>query len=99
MQLGLYLQELLQRKNNEVEGASLCEIPTGSSLLLFADASALNSDTFSGFGVTTNERKRQFSDLLASMTHDERQYTPSTLGAQKKSKYDKNVTRLAPRTA
>jgi hypothetical protein len=83
----------LQRKNNANEGVALCEISQGSSLLAFADPSAIKQDTVSLSGVAS-QRKREFSKLLGSATHDNRQYTPETTHT-KKTKYDKNVRRIA----
>ena len=91
-ELQLLLQEQVQRRNNVNEGAGLCEISPGSCLLLFADASAINSDTFTGYGLK-DEHKRKFSDLLASATHDDRQYTKATR-VMKKKKYNSSVTRV-----
>ena len=87
------LQEQVQRRNNASDGAGLCAISPGSCLLLFADASAINNDTFTGFGLAP-DLKRNFSDLMASATHDERQYTSETR-VTKKKKYKENDTRLA----
>ena len=68
------------------------KISPGYCLLLFADAGAINNNTFTVFGLAL-EHKRKFSNLLASATHDERQYTSATR-VTKKKKYHENVTRL-----
>jgi hypothetical protein len=78
IQIKVLLQEQVQRRNNMHEGAGLCEISEGSCLLLFADASAINNDTFSSYGLPSTQ-KPKFSELLASATRDVRQYTSETV--------------------
>lgn len=91
--MGDYLQEELQRRNNLDNGSGLCKISAGSTITMFADPSALNRDKYFGTGVTI-EQKSAFSKLLASATHDKRQYTSDTY-ALKKSKYTKPTIRVA----
>lgn len=90
--LASLLQEDLQRRNNANDGSALCHVSDGSTLLAFADPSAIGRDTISLFGVASG-RKREFSKLLGAATHDSRQYTPETT-CSKKSKYDKNLRRM-----
>jgi len=80
------LQEELQRLNIKNEGAGLLNLPKGTITLLVADPSACNSDQFASYG-TGKIRARLLSNILSCATHDERQYTSSTMPKAKKAKY------------
>ena len=80
------LQEQLQRLNNKNEGAGLLNLPKGTVVtLLVADPSDCNFDQFASYG-TGKMRARLLSNILSCATHDERQYTSSTIQA-KRAKY------------
>ena len=86
MEMCELLQEQLQRSNNLNEGAALMELPEGTSMLLLADPSPLNKDSFAAFGVA-KRYGRLFSNMMGNATHDNRQYTDATTKSTKRKKY------------
>lgn len=80
------LQEQLQRRNNENEGANLMTIPMGTVTMLVADPSATQADGFLSYGVGKS-KARLFSDLMGQASHDCRQYTANTKESSKHMKY------------